>query len=372
MLEVKNISVSYGHVDALHNVNIQVPTGKIVSVIGANGAGKTSLVNTISGLVKPTTGEIVFNGEVLPKASHKIVGKGVVQVPEGRKVFAGLSVQENLIMGSSKLKKPFKEKEAEIYEMFPILGQRKSQQAGTLSGGEQQMLAIGRALMSEPEFIMLDEPSMGLAPVIVKQVFRIIKQINAAGTTILLIEQNARQALGMLTLNPAGAVSVDQVHDLVHGGQVEVKLDGVLQTAGTGGKFQSLLVVEIIQTGIDQSGGEGIAAAYPIHDLHGVLLGKVSLAVGVEHGGPIVHGGGDGLPQSDGHLLKAEGIGQLLRKLGIALQAQLAGGHVGVGGLDAQYLLGILLVGDAHIHIFHQRRHDPLGFLGRPEVLPVV
>ena len=197
MLEVKNISVSYGHVDALHNVNIQVPTGKIVSVIGANGAGKTSLVNTISGLVKPTTGEIVFNGEVLPKASHKIVGKGVVQVPEGRKVFAGLSVQENLIMGSSKLKKPFKEKEAEIYEMFPILGQRKSQQAGTLSGGEQQMLAIGRALMSEPEFIMLDEPSMGLAPVIVKQVFRIIKHINAAGTTILLIEQNARQALGI-------------------------------------------------------------------------------------------------------------------------------------------------------------------------------
>ena len=197
MLEVKNISVSYGHVDALHNVNIQVPTGKIVSVIGANGAGKTSLVNTISGLVKPSAGEIVFNGEVLPKASHKIVGKGVVQVPEGRKVFAGLSVQENLIMGSSKLKKPFKEKEAEIYEMFPILGQRKNQQAGTLSGGEQQMLAIGRALMSEPEFIMLDEPSMGLAPVIVKQVFRIIKQINAAGTTILLIEQNARQALGI-------------------------------------------------------------------------------------------------------------------------------------------------------------------------------
>ncbi len=197
MLEVKNISVSYGHVDALLGVNIQVPTGKIVSVIGANGAGKTSLVNTISGLVRPTTGEIVFNGEVLPKASHKIVGKGVVQVPEGRKVFAGLSVQENLIMGSSKLKKPFKEKEAEIYEMFPILGQRKNQQAGTLSGGEQQMLAIGRALMSEPEFIMLDEPSMGLAPVIVKQVFRIIKQINAAGTTILLIEQNARQALGI-------------------------------------------------------------------------------------------------------------------------------------------------------------------------------
>ena len=197
MLEVKNISVSYGHVDALHNVNIQVPTGKIVSVIGANGAGKTSLVNTISGLVKPTTGEIVFNGEVLPKASHKIVGKGVVQVPEGRKVFAGLSVQENLIMGSSKLKKPFKEKEAEIYEMFPILGQRKSQQAGTLSGGEQQMLAMGRALMSNPKLLMLDEPSMGLAPILVEQIFDIIKNLHKAGTTILLVEQNAQAALSV-------------------------------------------------------------------------------------------------------------------------------------------------------------------------------
>lgn len=197
MLEVKDISVSYGHIDALHNVSIQVPTGKIVSVIGANGAGKTSLVNTISGLVKPSSGEMLFNGEVLPKASHKIVARGVVQVPEGRKVFAGLSVQENLIMGSSKLKKPFKEKESEIYRMFPILGERRNQQAGTLSGGEQQMLAIGRALMSEPEFIMFDEPSMGLAPVIVKQVFKIIKQINATGTTILLIEQNARQALSI-------------------------------------------------------------------------------------------------------------------------------------------------------------------------------
>ena len=150
MLEVKNVSVSYGHIDALHNVSITVPNGKIVSVIGANGAGKTSLVNTISGLVKMSTGEILFNGEPLPKASHKIVEKGVVQVPEGRKVFAGLSVQENLIMGSSQLKKPFKEKEAEIYQMFPILGQRRNQQAGTLSGGEQQMLAFGRALMSEP------------------------------------------------------------------------------------------------------------------------------------------------------------------------------------------------------------------------------
>jgi len=197
MLQVKDISVSYGHVDALHNVEIDVPEGKIVSIIGANGAGKTSLVNTISGLVKPKTGQIFFEGEPLPKQSHKIVAKGIVQVPEGRKIFAGLTVRENLIMGSSQLKKPFREKEEEIWNMFPILGQRCHQQAGTLSGGEQQMLAIGRALMSEPKFIMFDEPSLGLAPVIVKQVFRIIREINKGGTTILLIEQNARQALGI-------------------------------------------------------------------------------------------------------------------------------------------------------------------------------
>ena len=197
MLEIKNLSVSYGHVAALHGVNITVPTGKIVSIIGSNGAGKTSLVNAISGLVKAQSGEMIFNGEPLPKQSHKVVAKGVVQVPEGRKVFAGLTVQENLIMGSSQLRKPFKEMEAEIYQLFHRLGERKSQQAGTLSGGEQQMLAIGRAMMSEPEFIMFDEPSLGLAPVIVKQVFKIIKQINARGTTVLLIEQNARQALGI-------------------------------------------------------------------------------------------------------------------------------------------------------------------------------
>lgn len=230
MLEVKNVSVSYGHIDALHNVSIEVPTGKIVSVIGANGAGKTSLVNTISGLVKASEGEIIFNGEVLPKASHKIVGKGVVQVPEGRKVFAGLSVQENLIMGSSQLKKPFKEKEAEIYEMFPILGQRRNQQAGTLSGGEQQMLAIGRALMSEPEFIMFDEPSMGLAPVIVKQVFKIIKQINATGTTILLIEQNARQALGISDYTYV----LENGHINLHGPSKELLADPAVQKAYLG------------------------------------------------------------------------------------------------------------------------------------------
>jgi len=198
MLQVKNLSVSYGHVDALHDVNIEVAQGQIVSIIGANGAGKTSLVNTVSGLVKAKTGQIFFEDELLPKQSHRIVAKGLVQVPEGRKIFAGLTVRENLIMGSSQLKKSFREKEEEIWQMFPILGERCHQQAGTLSGGEQQMLAIGRALMSDPKFIMFDEPSLGLAPVIVKQVFRIIREINkSGGTTILLIEQNAKQALGI-------------------------------------------------------------------------------------------------------------------------------------------------------------------------------
>jgi len=198
MLQVKNLSVSYGHVDALHDVNIEVAQGQIVSIIGANGAGKTSLVNTVSGLVKAKTGQIFFEDELLPKQSHRIVAKGLVQVPEGRKIFAGLTVRENLIMGSSQLKKSFREKEEEIWQMFPILGERCHQQAGTLSGGEQQMLAIGRALMSDPKFIMFDEPSLGLAPVIVKQVFRIIREINkCGGTTILLIEQNAKQALGI-------------------------------------------------------------------------------------------------------------------------------------------------------------------------------
>ena len=197
MLEVKNLSVSYGHIEALHDVNLKVEDGQIVSIIGSNGAGKTSTVNAISGTVKASSGQILWNGVPLPKAPHKIVQEGIVQVPEGRKIFAGLTIEENLLMGGLQYKGNAKEKYQEMYDLFPILGQRRKQQAGTLSGGEQQMLAICRAMMSNPKFIMFDEPSLGLAPVIVKQVFKIIKRINSTGTTVLLIEQNARQALGI-------------------------------------------------------------------------------------------------------------------------------------------------------------------------------
>ncbi len=197
MLEVRNLSVNYGHIAALHDVSLKVEDGTIVSIIGSNGAGKTSTVNAISGTVKAVTGQILWDGTPLPKAPHKIVQEGIVQVPEGRKVFAGLTVEENLIMGGLQYKGNAKEKFQQMYDLFPILGQRRRQQAGTLSGGEQQMLAICRAMMSEPKFIMFDEPSLGLAPVIVKQVFKIIKRINSTGTTVLLIEQNARQALGI-------------------------------------------------------------------------------------------------------------------------------------------------------------------------------
>ena len=195
MLEVKNLCVSYGHIEALHDVNLKVEDGTIVSIIGSNGAGKTSTVNAISGTVKMTSGQIFWDGVPLPKAPHKIVQEGIVQVPEGRKVFAGLTIEENLIMGGLQYKGNAKEKFQEMYDLFPILGQRRKQQAGTLSGGEQQMLAVGRALMSRPKILMLDEPSLGLAPLIVQQIFEIIREINRKGVTILLVEQNANMAL---------------------------------------------------------------------------------------------------------------------------------------------------------------------------------
>ena len=196
MLKVEHLSVNYRHVVALQDVSINVEEGKIISVIGSNGAGKTSLLNAISGTVKHQTGTITFQGRPVPSQPHMIVQQGIVQVPEGRKIFAGLSVEENLIIGNLN-KSQFKEKCDEIYQLFPVLEQRKKQPGGTLSGGEQQMLALGRAMMSNPKLIMLDEPSMGLAPIVVKQVFNFIKKINEGGITVLLIEQNARQAMGL-------------------------------------------------------------------------------------------------------------------------------------------------------------------------------
>lgn len=197
MLKISNLSVNYGHVTALESISFEIPKGSIVSIIGANGAGKTTLINTISGLVKPKSGEIYFEGKLLENLPHKIVAKGIIQVPEGRKIFAGLSVSENLIMGCVKGTRYYQTRVEQVFEMFPILKERQKQQGGTLSGGEQQMLAIARAMMGDPKFLMLDEPSLGLAPILVKQIFTLIRNIREMGVTVLLVEQNAKQALSI-------------------------------------------------------------------------------------------------------------------------------------------------------------------------------
>ncbi len=199
ILRVQDLNVHYGVIHALKGVNIEVEEGQIVSLIGSNGAGKTSLLRTISGLIKASSGSIYYLDQeiVNPKHPELLPSTGLVQVPEGRKIFAGMSVYENLLMGAylRKDKDGIKEDLANVYARFPILDQRKRQDAATLSGGEQQMLAISRALMAKPKLLLLDEPSMGLAPLLVKEIFNIIRDINATGTTILLVEQNAMQAL---------------------------------------------------------------------------------------------------------------------------------------------------------------------------------
>ena len=199
ILKVQDLNVHYGVIHALKGVNIEVEEGQIVSLIGSNGAGKTSLLRTISGLIKASSGSIHYMDQeiVNPKHPELLPSTGLVQVPEGRKIFAGMSVYENLLMGAylRKDKDGIKEDLANVYVRFPILDQRKHQDAATLSGGEQQMLAISRALMAKPKLLLLDEPSMGLAPLLVKEIFNIIRDINATGTTILLVEQNAMQAL---------------------------------------------------------------------------------------------------------------------------------------------------------------------------------
>lgn len=198
MLEVKNLSVSYGGIKALRGINMQVADKKIVSLIGANGAGKSTLLRTISGLVKAQGGSIKFNGEeILGLSIDKICKKGIALVPEGRRVFTDLTVAENLKIGAYlRNDKDGIAKDLEwVYALFPRLKERSWQFAGTLSGGEQQMLAVGRALMSRPKLLMMDEPSLGLAPLIVQQIFSIIEEINKKGVTILLIEQNANMAL---------------------------------------------------------------------------------------------------------------------------------------------------------------------------------
>ncbi|MGI6731467.1 MAG: ABC transporter ATP-binding protein [Anaerovoracaceae bacterium] len=200
MLEIKDLNIHYGVIHALKDVSLTVNEGEIVTLIGANGAGKTSTLRTISGLIKPTSGKISLEGkDITAIPATKRVEMGISQVPEGRRIFPEMSVLENLELGAflRKDKAGIKSDIEMVYERFPILGKRKKQMAGTLSGGEQQMLAMGRALMSRPRIMLLDEPSMGLAPLLVREIFEIIKDINAAGTTILLVEQNANMALSI-------------------------------------------------------------------------------------------------------------------------------------------------------------------------------
>ena len=200
MLEVKNLSVHYGMIQAVRNVNFKVNEGEIVSLIGANGAGKSTILKTLSGLIHPSEGEIIYLGENIASTSaKKIVEKGLVQVPEGRHVFPGLTVKENLELGAflRKDKEEIQKDMEAVFERFPILKERKDQDAQTLSGGEQQMLAMGRALMSHPKLLLLDEPSMGLAPIFIREIFKIIQEIQKTGTTVLLIEQNAKMALSI-------------------------------------------------------------------------------------------------------------------------------------------------------------------------------
>ena len=200
MLKINDLDIFYGGIHALKKINLEVKQGEIVTLIGANGAGKTSTLRALSSLEKPKNGEIIFNCEnITGMAPHKLVAKGLSHVPEGRKIFANLSVMENLELGAylRKDKKAIEEDYEMVFEKFPRLKERLKQNAGTLSGGEQQMLAIGRALMNRPKMLLLDEPSMGLAPLVVNDIFDTIVEINKAGTTILLVEQNANKALSI-------------------------------------------------------------------------------------------------------------------------------------------------------------------------------
>jgi branched-chain amino acid transport system ATP-binding protein len=219
MLKVENLVVSYGMIEAIKGISFEVRDGEIVTLIGANGAGKTTTMQTISGLLKPTSGSITLDGTELTKIpAHNIVTLGLAQVPERRRVFTQQSVEDNLLLGAytRKDKEQIQKDLEEVYEWFPRLKERRKQMAGTLSGGEQQMLAMGRALMAKPKIMLLDEPSMGLSPLLVKEIFHIIEEINKKGTTIFLVEQNAKMALaianrayvletGKITLEGTGA-----------------------------------------------------------------------------------------------------------------------------------------------------------------------
>ena len=233
LLQVQDVNVYYGSIHAVKNISLQVNEGEIVTLIGANGAGKSTTLNTIAGLLKPKTGSVTFDGHVISgMPANKIVPLGMALCPEGRRIFQHMTVRENLEMGGySRPRNEIEDSIEEVFQRFPRLKERRKQVAGTLSGGEQQMLAMSRALMSHPKLIMLDEPSMGLAPILVDQIFSIIKQMHEAGTTILLVEQNASKALkiadrayvletGSITLQGTGSelASSDEVRKAYLGG----------------------------------------------------------------------------------------------------------------------------------------------------------
>ena len=233
LLEVKDLHVSYGAINAIKGIDLYVNRGEVVTILGANGAGKTTTLRTISGLLKPVSGEIVFDGKVITQLpAHEIVSLGMSHSPEGRRVFGTLSVEENLMMGAYTLKKYDTKTLEWIYEILPRLKERQKQLAGTLSGGEQQMLAIGRAIMSKPKLLILDEPSLGLAPVLVKVIFKAIKQIASSGVTVLLVEQNAKAALKL-----ADRGYVLELGKITHTGSSEELLNSeVIQEAYLGKK----------------------------------------------------------------------------------------------------------------------------------------
>jgi len=235
MLKLTNIDAYYGYVHALKNISIEVPEGKIVTLLGSNGAGKTSTLKVISGLLKPREGSIILKDkEINSFSAEEIVSMGIVQSPEGRQIFPEFTVLENLTAGAYTLKDKnnFNIILQRVYNYFPILKEREKQIAGTLSGGEQQMLAIGRALMADPQLLLLDEPSLGLAPLIVKDIFRIIQEINNEGTTILLVEQNAFQALSI-----AHYAYIFETGKVVHRGEAkELKNDEKVKKAYLGSK----------------------------------------------------------------------------------------------------------------------------------------
>ena len=228
MLEVKDLHVYYGMIQAIKGISFEVNQGETIALIGANGAGKTTTLHTITGLLAPKKGSVVFEGQDITKMpAHKIVGLGMAHVPEGRRVFAQLSVYENLKMGAytRKDKNEIEESLKMVYKRFPRLEERKNQLAGTLSGGEQQMLAMGRALMSKPKIILMDEPSMGLSPIFVEEIFNIIKEISAGGTTVLLVEQNAKKALSIANrayvLETGNIVLSGDAHEMMNNEQIK-------------------------------------------------------------------------------------------------------------------------------------------------------